>query len=107
MPALKKETFEALHQIQHRVRRVALFCAGLLVLSAGVVAQEKRRGEVGCVGSVRFQNHSAKKGKETRDVDAFSQSARSSPQSPFKLETQVVKTHQCWERRSDLIAAAC
>lgn len=67
---------------------------------------EETHGEVGCVGSARFKNHSTKK-KKTRDVDAFSQSARSSPQSPFKLETQVVTTHQWWERRSDLIAAAC
>lgn len=43
MPAFKKETFEALQKIQHRVRRVALFCAGLLGLGAGVVAQGEKR----------------------------------------------------------------
>lgn len=95
MPALKKETFEALQKIQRRVHRVALFCAGLLVLGAGVVAQEEKRhaGRLDvlglCVSRITAQKKEKKRKK--RDVDAFSQSARSSPQSPFKLETQVVK----------------
>lgn len=98
MPAFKKkQTFEALQKIQHQVHRVALFCAGLLGLGAGVVAQEEKRHTerldvLGlCASRITAQK---KKTNKKRDVDAFSQSARSSPQTPFKLETQVVTTHQ-------------
>lgn len=38
-----KGTFVALPKIQDQVRHLALFCAGLLVLGTGVVAQEERK----------------------------------------------------------------
>lgn len=90
-----KWTFVALPKIQDQELRVALFYAGPLVLGAGVVAQEERR-HTGWwdVFGLCASRITARLAAKTRHVGAFSQSARSSTQTPFKLETQVVKTHQ-------------
>lgn len=57
---------------------------------------EETHGVMGCVRSVRSQNHSAAPAKKKQKNATLTPSAnqRAALQTPFKLETQVVTTHQ-------------
>lgn len=89
-----KGTFVALPKIQDQVRHLALFCAGLLVLGTGVVAQEERKHPwwwdvFGLCAPRITARLSGKKNKKKRDMLARSANQRAA----------LFKLHSNWNRR--------